>query len=130
MARNAYTCPDTAVYADTMLFKGLYVPNAFSPENPGQGARRFKPVGRALASYHARVFDLKGNLLWESRALNESGEPAEGWDGTFRGAPMPQGVYVWKISARFSDGTVWQGESVGRGSDSPGQTYGTVVLIR
>ena len=28
----------------------------------------------------------------------------DGWDGTFRGRPMPMGVYLWKARVVFPDG--------------------------
>ncbi|MDZ7775406.1 MAG: hypothetical protein U5L09_07225 [Bacteroidales bacterium] len=42
---NAFNCPDTMRVADSMLFKGLFVPNAFSPNNPHGEVRQFKPAG-------------------------------------------------------------------------------------
>ena len=39
---------------------------------------------------------------------------------------MPMDVYVWKIYARFMDGSVWKGME----QDGDIKTYGTVTLIR
>jgi len=73
---------------------------------------------------------VKGKLLWESRELDDEGAPAEGWDGTFEGDPLPQGVYVWKIEAVFEDGTVWKGNQAGTSELSSQQRQGTLTLIR
>jgi large repetitive protein len=59
--------------------------------------------------------------------LDSKGRPVEGWDGTFNGVLMPQGVYMWKISATFSDSKEWEGSDNGKGK---GTTLGTVTLIR
>jgi len=130
VAFNEFNCPDTMRVVDSMLFKGLFVPNAFSPNNPHGEVQRFKPAGINLETYHMQVYDVKGNLLWETRELDDEGSPAQGWDGTYDGAPLPQGVYVWKAEAMFEDGTVWQGDEVGSSELSSGKRYGTVVIIR
>ncbi|MCF8232138.1 MAG: PKD domain-containing protein, partial [Bacteroidales bacterium] len=130
VAWNEYNCPDTMLVTDSLLFKGLFIPNAFSPNNPQADVRKFKPVGVNIKTYHIKVFDIKGNLLWESTKLDEDGSPVEAWDGTFEGEPLPQGVYVWKAEAVFKDGTVWHGDEVGTSELSSGKTYGTITLIR
>ena len=65
--------------------------------------------------------------MWESNVIDSKGRPVEGWDGTFGGNLMPQGTYMWKISASFKDGKTWEGSDIGKGSSS---TMGTVTLIR
>jgi hypothetical protein len=77
--------------------------------------------------YHITVFDNWGHLMWESTKLDVHGSPDEGWDGTFKGQLMPEGVYMWKISAVFVDGSVWKGSDIGKGE---AKTIGTVTLIR
>ena len=66
--------------------------------------------------------------MWESTALDDHGSPTEGWDGTFEGTLMPQGNYMWKISALFVDGSQWEGSDIGVGTST--KTIGTVTLIR
>jgi len=121
-------CADTTFYLYKVLFKGLYVPNAFSPTSSILGIRLFQPVGANLGLYHVQVFDSWGHLMWESTALDDKGVPTEGWDGTFEGNLMPQGNYLWKINARFKDDSQWGGSDIGVGTSTG--TMGTVVLIR
>ena len=73
------------------------------------------------------VFDSWGHLLWESNKIDDKGTPVEGWDGTFEGNLMPQGNYIWKITATFVDDTPWTGSDIGQGEF---KTMGTVTLIR
>jgi hypothetical protein len=40
---------------------------------------------------------------------------------------MPQGNYMWKVSATFVDNSPWNGSEIGKGEAS---TMGTVTLIR
>ncbi len=125
---NQYDCSDTTFYRYSLLFKGLYVPNAFAPSNNNLGVRLFKPTGINLKQYHVTVFDMWGHLMWESTKLDEFGTPTEGWDGTFEGATMPQGNYMWRISALFIDGAPWEGSDIGSGASA--KTMGTVSLIQ
>jgi PKD repeat protein len=128
IAGNAQSCNDTTFYEYSFTFHGLYVPNAFSPDNESQAVREFKPQGINLASYHLVVYDNGGHLLFESRELDSTGAPLKGWDGNdMNGQPVPQGTYMWKISAVFTDGTNWEGSDNGKGM---GSTMGTVALIR
>ena len=125
-ATSEYLCSDTAsaVYD---LTSGLFVPNSFAPESDKPGVKAFKPVGIHLKEYEVQVFSSWGNLLWESNKLNANGEPVDGWDGTYKGQPMPAGIYIWKIKAKFLDDSVWKGSDNGDGNTKP---YGTVLLIR
>lgn len=127
---NEYDCPDTLTINYTMIFKGLWIPNAFSPNNPNEEVRLFKPVGRNLQSYTLEIYDTWGNLLWKTNKIDENGSPAEGWNGVFNGNLLPQDTYMWKASAVFKDGSIWDGASVGKNDNLPGKPYGTVQLIR
>ncbi|GAB4326835.1 MAG: hypothetical protein Kow00127_19650 [Bacteroidales bacterium] len=123
-----HQCADTSFYTLNIFFKGLYFPTAFSPNNPNDEISRFTPKGINLEEYHVEVFDLRGNLLWESDKLDENGSPVESWDGYFNGILMPQGTYIWKASGTFKDGSVWPGQSFDK--DLEPKTNGTVTLIR
>jgi PKD repeat protein len=120
-------CTDTTFYKYEVLFKGLYVPNAFAPGSTNLAIRLFKPVGRNLKQYDIQVYDYMGHLLWESAKLDSEGRPLEGWDGKVNGELLPQGTYMWKASATFIDETMWEGSDIGKGEFS---TMGTVSLIR
>jgi PKD repeat protein len=124
---NEYGCSDTSRYDLTVFFRGLYIPTAFSPNNPNYEISRFMPKGINLAEYFIQVFDMKGNLMWESDKLDEYGSPAESWDGYCNGLLMPEGMYVWKAQGIFKDGTEWKGSDLQ--TENP-QTNGTVTLIK
>jgi len=120
-------CRDTATtQVEIPFFKGIFVPNAFTPGAGGADVRSFKPVAISLKTYRFSVFDTWGKLLWESTAIIDT-KPAEGWDGTHEGKPSQQDVYVWKIEAEFLDGSKWQGQKARNGRY---YTEGTVTLIR
>ena len=127
---NEFGCPDTLRMDYSLMFKGLWVPNAFSPSGPNSSVRLFRPVGINLKTFTIEVYDTWGNLLWTSSELDEKGSPAEGWDGTFNDNMCQQDVYLWKAWGIFNDGSIWQGEDVGKDTNIPRKTYGTVTLVR
>ena len=65
--------------------------------------------------------------MWETTQLTSKGEPVGEWDGTFKGVPMPQGVYQWQASATFINGTEWKGNSYN--NELP-KRVGSIHLIR
>lgn len=128
-AMNRINCMDTCSYKYVMLFKGLYIPNAFAPGSASQLGSVFQPAGISLKKYKIEVYDNWGHLMWESSALDSNGTPTESWDGTYEGRPMPQGTYLWKVNAEFLDETIWQG-SDNKSGKGKGASFGTVLLIR
>jgi len=124
---NEFGCTDTTFFEYELLFKGLYIPNAFAPSSTNLSVRLFKPVGINLKKFYIQVFNNSGHLMWESTKLDNQGRPAEAWDGKFNGELMPQGNYMWKVSATFIDDSPWEGGDIGKGDYS---TMGTLTLIR
>ena len=127
---NSLNCTDTTRMQYEFMVKGLYVPNAFSPNNPHPEVRMFKPVGINIEIYRIDVYDRWGNELWFSEKLDAQGRPAEGWDGKFNGEIVQEGVYVWKASAVFKDGTIWTAENVGKIEPLPKTVFGTITVIK
>ncbi len=130
---NNSGCPDTTIKIATIQGAPgyLYVPNAFYPNSLQQQFKTFKPLGKGLASYTFQVFDAWGKLLFQSSELDAAGSPVAGWDGTFKGTPVPQDAYAWQITAKFRNGRQWDGMSYSNNLDpKPGNTFGTVTLFR
>ncbi len=123
---NDYGCPDTVYQIYDLLFTNLFVPNAFVPSNSNPELSEFKPIGINLKSYKLEVYSAWGNLVFESTKLID-GAPAESWDGTYDGEPLPTGSFIWRISAVFEDDSHWKGTDNGDGNSA---TSGTVTLIR
>ena len=135
---NSFQCADTLMKDYILLFKGLYVPNAFSPLPPNSSNipelfNLFKPVGINLETYKVEVYDSWGKLQWSSTSLDANGSPDEYWDGTSLTDTenlLPQDVYVWRITAVFRDRTAWNSKNAGNHTNIPEKTYGTVTLLR
>tara|TARA_B110000459_G_scaffold198930_1_gene244717 strand:- start:603 stop:1766 length:1164 start_codon:yes stop_codon:yes gene_type:complete len=127
---TGYICPaDTCVtITDIVPFYGLWVPNAIHPGNSSGGYETFLPKGKGIlidengvSQYELAIFDKFGNLIFKTNEVNPAdGSPVIGWDGTKNGEPLPQGTYVWKIYAQFSDGTYWPGTGIGHGKATGG----------
>lgn len=83
--------------------------------------------GSGIKTWRLQIFNNYGQLVWQTTKLNPKGEPEEGWDGTFKGVPAPQGVYQWQASATFINGTEWKGNSY---RDELPKRVGSVHLIK
>jgi PKD repeat protein len=129
-ALNEKSCTDTISMSYDLMYKGLYIPNAFNPGNVDSKVAEFKPKGMNLMLYNIGVYDQWGNLLWSSDKLDSEGSPTEAWDGTVHGKLLQQDVYVWKVQAQFNDGEVWDGHNAGNNDNMPQMTSGTITLIR
>ncbi|WP_462265457.1 PKD domain-containing protein [Mucilaginibacter sp.] len=105
----------------------LFIPNAFMPTSATSELRTFKAKGMGLKAYRLQIFNNYGQLIWESTQLTSDGAPAEGWDGTFRGSAVPQGVYVWQMSGTYISGSDWKGMSY---NNEPPKHTGVIHLIR
>lgn len=85
----------------------IYFPNAFSPDGNGVNDvfMIFGDVPNVQQIRRFAVFDRWGNLILERTDLQPNDE-GSGWDGTFRGDLLPQGVYVYMAEVAFLDGEV------------------------
>ncbi|MEZ4827443.1 MAG: PKD domain-containing protein [Bacteroidia bacterium] len=88
----------------------LFTPNAFTPNNDGHNDV-FMVYMPNISNGQMSIFNRWGQLLYRTTDLSA------GWDGTYNGAPVPEGVYVYAI-----EGVGVDGSSIGR--------TGTVTLIR
>jgi PKD repeat protein len=105
----------------------LYMPNAFMPSGSTTELKTFMAKGSGIASWRLQIYNNWGQLVFETNKLTSGGEPAEGWNGLFKGTDAPQGAYIWQASAKFINGTEWKGMSYN--SSLPKRT-GVINLIR
>ena len=76
----------------------LICPNVFSPGTSIGVNDVWKVSCRSIIDFHCWIFNRWGNQICEFT------DPADGWDGTYRGKPVGPGVYYYVIQARGSDG--------------------------
>ncbi len=78
----------------------LTLPNAFTP---GTGVNsKFTIIKRGEATLnHFRIFNRWGEVVFETTNVGD------GWDGTYKGAPQPLGVYVYDVQAVTTTGKLF-----------------------
>ena len=77
----------------------LKMPNAFSPNNDGiNDIYKAKDGWQSIVEFHAYIFNRWGQKLYEWT------DPAGGWDGTYHGKDVKQGVYFCLVKAKGADG--------------------------
>src|SRR5690606_37891531 len=70
----------------------VFIPTAFSP-NRDRFNEIFKPEGMPFAQdYEMRIFNRWGELLFTTKQLEI------GWDGTFNGIPVQEGLYMYTVT--------------------------------
>ena len=123
-------CPDTTVkIARIDGFPGyLYVPNAICPSCIQSNTREFMPKGMGLKEYRLQIFTTWNELVFETRALDSKGSPTQAWDGKFKGTIVQQDVYVWRIDAKFLNGSEWLGMIYP--GDAKYKKVGTITVIK
>jgi hypothetical protein len=63
----------------------------------------FRPVFENVAAYNLKIYNRFGYMVFESSDLHK------GWDGyLINGSLASQGVYIWKVSGKFNDGTAFR----------------------
>jgi gliding motility-associated-like protein len=54
----------------------------------------FRPLMRGTQSFQLSVYNRWGQKLYETSDFNS------GWDGTYKGQPCKQEVYIWKLNVK------------------------------
>jgi len=91
----------------------IYIPNAFTPNGDGHNDEWF-PVIKGAASYEVVVLDRWGQEVFR-------GGLGSKWDGRFKGAPLPNGVYTYQL---------YPVEDATTGQDSFKPQVGSITLVR
>ena len=84
----------------------IFIPNIFSPNNDGVNDIFVINTGPGVAQIKSmRVYDRWGALVHNVENVPANRE-AYGWDGTFRGNPHAQNVYVYFVELELLNGKV------------------------
>ena len=68
----------------------LYIPNAFTPNGDGVNDY-FMPILKSVVTVEFSIYNRWGEEIFYSRELRPR------WDGTYKGVPVPNDVYTYKI---------------------------------
>jgi gliding motility-associated-like protein len=91
---NTFSCRDSIshqVIVNPDLL--VYIPNAFTPDENTHNDI-FKPVvtGAEITFYEFAIFNRWGEQVFQTSSIDD------GWDGTNKGALVPDGVYSWVLN--------------------------------
>lgn len=79
------------------------MPSVFTPNGDGVNDFFFPRtlLTKGLTSFKMSIYNRWGQLIFESSTVE-----GQGWDGSLNNTPQPQGVYIYKIEAKFKDGQI------------------------
>ena len=99
------------------VYTDIRIPNAFTPNGDGHNDVFYVmggPTGSLIKDFS--VYDRWGLRVFQVHDV-ASGDPAFGWNGTYKGNEVPPGTYVYVLTMSLAGGTA--------------EIYkGTVILIR
>lgn len=91
-------CTASAITTVLVLVdKTIFIPNAFSPNLDGKNDI-FEVIVKNVDEFDLKIFNRWGELVYHST------DPRQGWDGTYRGKPLPPAVFTYIAYCRFPDG--------------------------
>jgi gliding motility-associated-like protein len=95
VATSALGCVDS-LYKDVIIEEsGDYIPNAITHDGDNLNDQFFPVITKLVTNYQMMIFDRWGNMIFET--TDQSGK----WDATYKGQPVPIGVYVYVISYEY-----------------------------
>lgn len=79
----------------------VYIPSAFSPDGVVQENRVFVPKGLCISpdGYGFSIFNRYGQNIFHTD------DPEQGWDGTYDGKRVEEGVYAYIVNYTLPDGS-------------------------
>ncbi|HLO57918.1 MAG TPA: PKD domain-containing protein [Bacteroidales bacterium] len=70
----------------------------YDPNEPPTSHNLFRPLNQGVRRYKLEIYNRWGELIFESTDVNK------GWNGFIKGQPVKQDVYVWRVTATFTNG--------------------------
>jgi gliding motility-associated-like protein len=97
-ASSTLGCGSATDNVTVTIFKGLFIPNSFTPNGDGLNDRfRIK----AFDNYKILKFVIYNR--WGSMIYNST-NATDGWDGNYKSYPQPMGAYIYIIEMQNSNG--------------------------
>jgi PKD repeat protein/uncharacterized protein (DUF2141 family) len=99
----------TVTPAGELRFASVFRPNTSGeidgpPPTGGEAIDQFffPPLSEKISEYKLQIFNRLGVLIFETDDINEP------WNGYYRGKLCPQGVYVWFVEGKYTNGQVYK----------------------
>jgi gliding motility-associated-like protein len=90
-------CGTTTDTVLVKLFKGIFIPNAFTPNNDGKNDTWNIPALDAYPNFELWVFNRYGEVVFKNSHLNKA------WDGSYKANPLPTGAYPYLIKLNVAN---------------------------
>lgn len=87
-------CGTVSDKVHVFVYKDFFIPNAFSPNGDGINDTWNIPALQAFSQFKVSVYNRNGQLIYRAENNNKP------WDGNYKGAPQPAGVYVYVIDLK------------------------------
>ena len=85
----------------------VFIPNTFTPNGDGENDR-FYPMGSGVQSIvDFMIYNRWGEMVYEAHHIGLN-NPAEGWDGMYKGKALAPDVYIYYIHATCDGGDIIQ----------------------
>ncbi len=95
-SRDGCISRDTVSLAAKECLKGVFFPNAFTPNNDRTN-NSFKPVVHGnLESFYFVIYNRYGQKVFETK------DPKRGWDGTINGKQQASAAFIWTAQYKFT----------------------------
>ncbi|MFN7014208.1 MAG: gliding motility-associated C-terminal domain-containing protein, partial [Bacteroidia bacterium] len=96
---NDFSNPAFALTVTDIICGDLFFPTIFSPNGDGLNDEQCV-LGNCIESVSWAVYNRWGEKVFETE------DKTACWDGTFKGNPLNTGVYVYKLSAILTNGSI------------------------
>ena len=89
---------DSVLVSPKECLTGIYVPNAFTPNNDHLNDVVYPIIGGNVIQYRFSIFNRWGKLLFTTT------ERGKGWNGTDAGYPQDPGLFTWTCTYQLEGG--------------------------
>lgn len=90
----------------------ILIPNIFTPNEDGKNDFFYPILSCEYSYYNLTIYDKWNNVVFSTNDVNAK------WDGRYKGNPLPEDVYVYKL------------ETIEKNSDKKNSYSGKIALIR
>lgn len=90
---------DSIIVQSKQCLKGLFVPNAFTPNGDTKNDELRGFVFGNVEQFEFTIFNRYGQVVFQSK------DPGTGWDGNIRGKKQNPGTYVWVCKYKITGWT-------------------------
>jgi gliding motility-associated-like protein len=101
---NDRNCSVTRTIQVSVQALQVFIPNLFTPNGDTKNDL-FQIYGLGIKSVELRIFNRIGQLVYQSNQWVDGNiddpERLIGWDGTYQGKPLDNGIYTWYIQGKF-----------------------------